>query len=216
MLKGLTLAGVVLLTTAFTPVAQLSRDPLGESASYQLDKNRVRTTGMIQSGSAVTTVTDFLPNRESGPAYNVDLTYDFTVAFYGRKQGTVKWEFEKEFFEPEFMVKLRQNGTYETPNYKVRHEGYADATNMDGVVYPHCDVITIYDVVIPSNGGQGLKSILVAAAGLDPEAFADPTIEDVKIRANIIAGTPVLGAVKLDLTGVVQGMNVKAGFDYHR
>ena len=215
MIREVAIAGIVLLTTSFAHVSAASRDPLGERAPYQLDKSRARTTSMIESGSADAVVTEYLPNHERGPSYNVDLNYDFVVQFYGHQKGTSKWAFSKEFFEPGFMENLRATGSYVTPDYKIRHEGYADAQNKDGVLYPHCDVILIYDVVIPE-GKNAISSILEAAAGMNPNAKGNPQIEDLKIRAHIFAATPVLGAVKLDLSGVTQGMNVKAGFDYHK
>jgi hypothetical protein len=192
----------------------LSRDPVGESAAYQLDKNAARTTGLIQSGSALTKVTEFLPDHENGPSYNISLDYDFVVQFYGRQNGTTKWEFPQEFFQPEFMQKLRETGSFETPDYKIRHEGYADSRNMDGGVYPHCDKILIYDIKIPEL--RVIASILYAASGYSPSAAGNPPIENLKIRGLMYGGVPVLGAVKLDLSGVVQGINAKAGFDYRR
>jgi hypothetical protein len=112
------------------------------------------------------------------------------------------------------MSNLRQNGTYETPDYKMRHEGYADVRNLDGSVYPNCDKILIYDVKIPDK--HKLEQIIYGAAGLNPTAMGNPPVEDLQIRAHIYAGVPVLSAVKLDLSGVVQGMPAKAGFDYKR
>jgi hypothetical protein len=169
---------------------------------------------MIQSGSALATVTEFLPDHENGPSYNVSLDYDFVVKFYGRQKGSTKWEFAKEFFEENFIVNLRERGTYETPDYKIRHEGYADARNLDGNVYSHCDKILIYDVKIPET--SEVARLLYASVGIDPKIANKPPIEDLKIRAHLYLGVPVLGAVKLDLSGVVEGMNAKAGFDFKR
>jgi hypothetical protein len=191
-----------------------ARDPIGETAAYQLDKSSSRTTGMIQSGSAKTKVVEFLPDHENGPSYNVSLDYDFVVQFYGRQQGTAKWEFAQEFFQPGFMEKLRQTGSYETADYKIRHEGFADARTMDGGVYAHCDKILIYDIKVPE--AKFLETMIYAVAGYNPNAVANPPIEDLKIRGLIYAGVPVLEAVKLDLSGIVHGVNAKAGFDYRR
>lgn len=214
MIRQILLGASFILTLGFTSNASNVRDPVGESANYQLDKNGSRTTGMIQSGSALATVTEFLPDHENGPSYNVSLDYDFVVQFYGRQKGTTKWEFAKEFFEEEFIVNLRARGSYETPDYKIRHEGYADARNMDGSVYPHCDKILIYDVKIPEP--SEVAKILYSSVGIDPKIANKPPIEDLKIKAHLYAGVPVLGAVKLDLSGIVQGMNAKAGFDFKR
>jgi hypothetical protein len=190
----------------------VARDPLGETAQFQLDRNGSRTTGMIQSGTGLAKVNQFLPDHANGPGYEVALDYDITVQFYGRNQGTAKWVFPQEFFEPSFMEKLRQTGTYETPDYKLRHEGFADAKTQDGGVYPHCDKILIYDVKIPENFVDFFYPII----GLSPNYVENPDIQDLKIRTHLFQGVPVLGAVKLDLAAKVKGMNVKAGFDYRR
>lgn len=202
------------LSASFTPVPNTPRDPIGERAGYQLDRNSSRTTSMIQSGSAKASVTEFIPDHEQGPSYNVNLDYDIVVQFYGRQNGTAKWVFSQDFFDPDFMAKLRENGVYETPDYKLRHEGYADARNLDGGVYPKCDKVLIYDIKIPDK--EKLEQIIYAAAGMNPTAMGNPPVEDLQLRAHIFAGVPVLSAVKLDLSGVVQGMPAKAGFDYKR
>ncbi len=202
------------LSVGFTPVDWAPRDPVGEKANYQLDKNGNRTTSLVSAGSAKASVTEFIPDHEQGPSYNVNLDYDITVQFYGRQTGTAKWAFVEEFFDPNFMVRLRETGTYETPDYKIRHEGFADARNLDGSVYPRCDKVLIYDVKIPDR--HKLEQIIYGAAGLNPTAMGNPPVENLEIRAHIYAGVPVLSAVKLDLSGVVQGMPAKAGFDYKR
>jgi len=202
------------MSLAFTPAYDAPRDPIGEKANYQLDKNGSRTTSMVTTGSAKASVTEFIPDHEQGPSYNVNLDYDITVQFYGRQTGTAKWAFAEDFFDPDFMARLRETGTYETPDYKMRHEGYADVRNLDGGVYPHCDKVLIYDVKIPDK--HKLEQIIYGAAGFNPTAMGNPPVEDLQIRAHIFAGVPVLSAVKLDLSGVVQGMPAKAGFDYKR
>jgi hypothetical protein len=204
----------ILTTLALISLASVaySRDPIGETAPYLLDKNPSRTTSMIQSGSALATVTQFLPDHANGPSYDVSLDYDFNIQFYGRQKGTTKWAFPQEFFEPRFMERLRQTGSYETPDYKIRHEGFADARNPDGGVYPRCDKILIYDVRIP----ELFAPFLYAAAGFGPGEVDNPQLEDLKIRGHMFSTVPVLGAAKLDLSAKVQGMNVKAGFDYRR
>ena len=60
------------------------------------------------------------------------------------------------------------------------------------------------------------SELIYAAAGLDPYRGDNPQIEDLKLAAHVFTGLPVLGAVKLDLSGTAQGMKIKAGFDYKR
>jgi hypothetical protein len=214
MMRQFILGLTVALSVGLSSQSFAGRNPIGETANYQLDRNGARTTSMIQSGTALATVTEFIPDHENGPSYNVNLDYDFVVQFYGRQKGTAKWAFGEEFFDDQFIVNLRERGTFETPDYKIRHEGYADARNLDGGVYPHCDKILIYDVKIPEN--SDIARLLYASVGIDPMTMNKPPIEDLKIRGHIFAGVPVLGAVKLDLSGIVQGMSAKAGFDLRR
>ncbi len=214
MIRHILVAVLSIFTTAATARADSPRNPLGETANYQLDKATTRTSGVIQSGTGAAKVTEFLPDHESGPSYNVSLDYDFMVQFYGRQKGTTKWAFRDEFFTPEFMENLRRTGTYETPDYKIRHEGYGDARNMDGGVYPHCDKVLIYDIKMSES--NPFSELIYAAAGLDPYRGDNPQIEDLKLAAHVFTGLPVLGAVKLDLSGTAQGMKIKAGFDYKR
>ena len=208
----LAIAGLVMSVSLGLQAAP--RDPIGEKAPYQLDRNGSRTTSMVTAGVALASVTEFLPDHEQGPSYNVNLDYDITVQFYGRQTGSAKWAFAADFFDSEFMARLRESGTYETPDYKIRHEGFADVRNLDGSVYPNCDKILIYDVKIPDK--YKLEQIIYGAAGFNPVAMGNPPVEDLQIRAHIFTGVPVLSAVKLDLSGVVQGMPAKAGFDYKR
>jgi hypothetical protein len=214
MIRHILVAALSIFTVVTAAGADSPRNPLGETANYQLDKATTRTSGLIQSGSGVAKVTDFLPDHEQGPSYNVSLDYDFVVQLYGRQKGTTKTAFSADFFTREFMEKLRRVGTIVTPDYKIKHEGFADARNMDGGVYSHCDKVLIYDIVIPDS--NLFTNLIYAAAGFDPSRGDNPQIEDLKLAAHVFQGVPVLGAVKLDLSGTVQGVKVKAGFDYKR
>ena len=214
MIRHILVAALTVFTSGVVARADSPRNPLGEIANYQLDKATTRTSALIQSGSGVAKVTEFVPDHAQGPSYNVSLDYDFVVQFYGRQKGTTKWAFGEEFFTKEFMENLRRTGTFETPDYKVRHEGFADARNIDGSVYPHCDKVLIYDIKIDQL--NPFASLIYAAAGLDPSRSDNPQIEDLKLAAHVFFGVPVLGAVKLDLSGTVQGVKVKAGFDYKK
>lgn len=214
MFRELVVAAAVVLSVGFTPNKALPRDPLGEAAQYQLDRNGARTTSMIQSGTASTTVSEFQPNNTNGPSYRIDLEYDLSVQFYGRQKGLEKLLFPQEFFDEAFMEQLRGTGYYESPNFKLRHQGMGDARTLDGGVYPNCDKILMYDVVFPDS--KGFEALIYAAAGIDPNSDSKPGIENLKINAYLFHGIPALGAVKLDISGVVQGMNIKIGFDYKR
>ena len=214
MIRQILLGAALILTTGFTSNASIRRDPMGETASYQLDKNGSRTTSMIQSGSALATVTEFLPEHENGPSYNVNFDFDFVVQFSGRQKGTIKFIFGQDFFEEQFMVSLRERGTYVGPDFKINHEGFADARNLDGNFYPHCDKVLFYDVKIPESSEAA--DFLYRLVGIDPMRADKPPIENLKIRAHVYQGVPVIGAVKVDLSGIINGINFKVGLDLKR
>ena len=208
-----TILSAVALTMSLSSVHAAPRNPMGEKADYVLDKSGARTTSMVTDGTATGTVSAYLPNNPQGPSYNVQLNYDVTVRFYGRKQGSVDYPLTDKFFDEDFMVQLRQNGSYETPDYKIRHEGYEDATNMDGSFYAHCDKIRIYDVKVPQS--VELRRLFLLAAGLNPDepSLLSMPIENLQIVGHVFSGVPVLGAVKIDMSGTVQGINAKIGMD---
>jgi hypothetical protein len=178
---------------------------VGQTANYQLDKNPKRTMSMIKSGTVKTSILGFLETTPQGPAYDVEVSYKMNVAMMGLKEGNQKKAFEREFFAPEFLENLRKNGSYEGKYFKAKHQGYADAKNLDGKFYPHCDRVFIYDIQEPPI----FADILAVPLEIDRGK-----LEDVKVLAHIYPGIPVLGAVKIDLTGKYSGMSVKAGGDY--
>ncbi len=195
----------------------LQASPVGEVAHYDLDRSSARTTSMILSGKVDVSVDAYVPGHKSGPAYESSMTYDFNIQMVGRKTGTNKVMVPAEYFTPEFMQSLRTNGSYVGADFKVRHEGYVDARNMDGNFYPHCDKILIYDVKTSAlqGGFSGMFNLahdLIAMAAKS-EIGTEEDVEDLQIRAAIFAGVPVLGAVKLDVSGIVSGFSFKAGAD---
>ncbi len=195
----------LLLTTALTLFAE---NPLGQTADYKLDKNPKRTSSMIQSGTVHASVPTYIENAETAPSYQVNLDYHFNLGMMGVYNGTEKAVIEKEFFTSEFIESLRINGTYKGKYFNAKHMGFADAKNMDGKFYPHCDKVLLTDLKKP---GTFLLIRDLLSTMLSTER---DNIEDLKVLAHIFVGVPVIGAVKLDVSGVYNGMAVKAGGDY--
>lgn len=192
------------------------RDPVGERANYMLDKNASRTSGMVVSGKASGYVDEFLPNHPDGPSYSVKLDYEFVVSLMGTYKGSMKMVFADEFFSPAFMQELRKTGYYESPEFKIKYEGRADARNLDGGFYPQCDKIFIYDIKISPAFRLKVAHAPIGKSIKGRKKRAGPTIENLQIHAHIFEGVPAIGAVKLDLSGKVQGVATKAGFDYKK
>jgi hypothetical protein len=193
-------------------VSSAGIDPLGQSANYKLDKDPNRTSSMLKSGTIKISVPNEAKDLSQGPAYNVRIDYDFKIAIMGPYQGTKETQIEKEYFSEEFLENLRKTGYYEGQYFKAKHMGYADAKNLDGKMYPHCDKVFLYDLKQPS--ALNLFSDLLGTMATSEIIPDRADIEDIKILAHIFAGVPVLGAVKVDVSGNYDGMPVKAGGDY--
>jgi hypothetical protein len=200
-------AFVIALLMAQAAVAD-PRDPIGEFADYQIDRDPDRTTSYIRSGTLYSVVESFnAGDAENEPSYSTRIDYDFNIQWIGRRQGTSYIDVPQEYFTEEFKEELRTTGYYESDKFKVEHLGYADGSNMDGAFYPNCDVIRIYDI-------QDVKQADFITALMAPRLMSEE-IENLEIVAHIADGMPVLGAVKIDMSGDYQGMPVKAGGDYY-
>jgi hypothetical protein len=211
-------AGVVLLSIhGFSSLAigAEDRNPLGESAPYELDKGNGRTSAMVISGQSSATVDSYFEDSPIGPGYSVLLSYDFQAYVQGRVQGDMRFNFPESFFTPQFMIDFRRTKYFETPDYKMRHEGRGDAKTLNGQFYRECDIVFTYDIKDPTFLAS-LRQLLAAAAGIDlrSEIFLSAKIDDVKIRSYVHPSVPALGAAKVDITGKVNGISVKAGLDF--
>lgn len=207
---------VVVAVLSMAPVAlgeMPTRDPVGETANYDVERSSGRTSSMIQGGSMATKIVSANPSHPDGPMYNLNIDWTLRIQLVGTRRGTRVVEVPESYFTPQFMQDLRVNGEYVGPTFKVRHLGYADARNMDGAFYAHCDKILIYDIEETANEAiiDLARSFLIP--GRDATEAGDE-IEELEIVGHIKEGVPVLGAVKIDMTGKYQGQRVKAGADY--
>lgn len=182
------------------------RDPTGESAYYEIDRSGGRTSPIVRDGHLIATVPGAMDDMA---AYRVDIDYTLRLQLLGIRTGRKSMAVDEVYFTPEFLEQLRVDGEYIGERFKIRHLGFADATNIDGSFYPNCDKIYIYDI---ETLDAPFMKMALALFGLS-EVNADQ-LQDITITAHVSYGIPVLGAVKMDLTGVYQGKNVKAGADY--
>jgi hypothetical protein len=134
------------------------RNPVGEKANYELDRNSSRTSSLIQSGSLSAEVTQHLPDADGGAAYEAKIDYQFRITLVGNRSGTEYVNAPEEYFTEQFLIDLRANGHYESPQFKIDHEGYANARTLDGRTYENCDKVKIYDI------DQGYQSTFVDLA----------------------------------------------------
>ncbi len=198
-------------------LAFAERNPVGEHAYYKLDRNANRTSNMFTKGEMDADVTHEFMTEEGKKNFQVKLEYQLTIRLMGNQTGTELIDVPAEYFTEEFLQELRVTGFYETPDFKVKHQGFADAVNMDGRRYPGCDKLLFYD--IKSAFADSLRALLKRGAQSEYLNRGEPAptageIEDMRILAHVYFGQPVLGAVKLDIAGKYNNMNFKVGTDY--
>jgi hypothetical protein len=186
-------AALALAITATSSAFADDRNPIGERANYVLDHSSSRTSSMILDGTMTSVVNGA---SGDGTGYVVQLDYRMKLRLLGTKSGSKSMAVDTAFFTPEFLVQLRNQGSYVGAHFKVQWLGYEDATTSDGRFYQACDKVRIYDIDTAA-----------------PFSFGDD-IDDMQIKADIYYGVPVLGAVKLDVSGKYAGQNVKMGVDY--
>src|SRR3990167_5809939 len=174
---------LITLGLVWTVALSGSPNPVGEQAFYRVDKNPIRTSSIIMSGTIDASITQPLPEM-TPPAYELSLDYRFQVKLFGDQQGIENIAVTENYFESEFLENLRQTGHYESPHFKVDHLGYADAINLDGKAYPHCDVLRFYDI---SQGG-GLSWVARSLLGGNMR----DDIENLVVKAHVYEEIPVL------------------------
>jgi len=203
------------LFSIFSQNALAQRDPISEKAQYKVDLDRRRTSSMIKGGSFDALVAGASVSVEN--SYQVDLNYKFRIFLQGTTEGTEQIDIDAEYFTEEFLVSLRDQQEYQGQKFKVRHLGFGDARNLDGGYYPNCDILLFYDIDTSQSSYFEYLFKKIAIEQLKKsgtEVSLNGEIEDLKVKAYIKYGVPVLGAVKLDVSGLYNGMSVKAGADY--
>ena len=168
-----------------------SRNPAGETANYEVDTDRDRTSREIRNGEMHASVGDQRQDPTDGSTYDVVIDYSFQTLTMGRQSGSTTVHVPEQYFSLAFIEDLRRNGEWHGPQFSLRHLGVSDVSTMDGHFYPACDGILIYDI---------------RDAGDD--------VEDLEITTQVSPGVPVLGAVKLDVSGRYRRIPLKAGADY--
>ncbi len=111
---------------------------------------------------------------------------------------------------------MRDEGEYHGQRFKVKHLGFGDARNMDGNSYMNCDYLLFYDIETDQSNFFNFifKKVITESSSSAAVSFSSGEIEDLEVRAYVKYGVPVLGAVKLDVSGRYRGRFVKAGADY--
>jgi len=199
-------------------VSAFARVPTGEIAKYKLVKTSERTSDIIQKGAIELTGGAFKPKEGTQGSFEVSLAYDLKVMFAGRLKGKKSFQVPGEFFTPEFMERLRKEGTIDQGIFKLKHLAIEDVETRTKT-YAACDKVLAYDVkmeMVPTF--DSLINETFGAAYLsnieDPIDVKLGSAKKVEGIFYISSEVPVMGAVKIDVSGIVQGIFIKAGFDY--
>ncbi len=198
----------------------LASERIGETASFDLDKSRNRTSSLIQEGAITTTIIAYnQETAETKATYTTQIDYDLDILMAGNQEGTEKQMIEESFFTEEFIIRLRREQLVQTDNFKVKHLGYENVSNKDGALYKNCDILSFYDINmnISSDFNRLVQALANQVEDEDSDEDNDKdVIEDISIKMARKEGLPVLSVAKLDITGRHSGIRFKAGFDYIR
>ncbi len=199
---------VLVSALALSSLCSFANDRIGERADYELDRNRNRTTSLIQAGSLKTTILGYNEAGENSEAtYTTEIAYKLDILMAGKQEGVEKPMIAESFFNDEMIHRLRAEKEIQTDNYKAKHLGYQTVKNKDGVVYENCDIIYFYDINMGLS--SELNHILFALLGQHDGRFLD----NVSAKLARKAGLPVLSLAKIDIAGRHSGIRFKAGFD---
>ena len=192
-------------------VAESPRNPAGEQAAFAIVADGVRTTGAVNEGTFATTV---VQGARPG-TFGVRIAYDVDIAIVGRRSGSRVIEAPAEFFAPDFVVKLRETKHFVSPGFKVEYLGREDVITADGKSYRGADLIRLYDIrvndSVQASRQDEAESATVDSTGNDLSTTL--TFEIGAIRAAVMPGVPALGAVQIDLTGTLAGLELSIGAD---
>lgn len=212
--KSLFLAGMF---TFMLSVTAFARNPVGEFAEYKLDKNGHRTSSILRSGDLKFTVVS-----ETSDAYNVK--FDYKVRVLGKRyEGEKEQKVAREYFDSEFMSRLKKEGELNQGQYKIKYLGTEDVKTIFNIQYPGCDKIFLYDFQKLFERDEDVleSEIITALVEAYQREIDEPTVQisgadvkDLEVTMRVTPTIPVLGAVKFDVSGKVRGITVRAGFDY--
>lgn len=191
--------------------------PLGEKALYKLDRNRIRTSAIITKGEIHFTMSEFITTDSEYGVYKSSYEYDFNILMSGRQSGVGSAMLPAEFYDAEFMKKLREDKEITTPDYKVKFIAQEDIT-LNNRVYSQCDKILLYDIKTDEVKGKPLqkllKGMLQAMGNKEPVFSGLLDIKDLKLQLYLHPDVPSLGAVKADISGIVRNLDIRVGLDY--
>ena len=165
--------------------------PVGQTQHFEVDTDR--TMKLIKSGNIDITI----GTENADGTVNIAADYLMNLKWLGKRQGTENMSISPGYFHDDFWPNLRASGTFVDDQFSVDWLGYEDASTMDGNTYPDCDKVKIYNMNPPNIAIDISKLVVIA---------------------DISYGhVPGMGAVKLDVSGVIESfINITWGADYQK
>lgn len=198
----------------FLTCANIIANPVGETASYLLDRSRDRTSRLIKSGEANAEVASFVQHEKLGPSYVVDIQYDLKVSLVGNKRGSIGLIVPEALFNDQFYNDLERTKTSDLGVFKIDYEGTSSAADSSGTNYEQCVMTRIYDINTEEYPIPGTNNGVMVLWHKSEGVKAD--VNNLEIKLKIHPDVPVLGAVEIDLSGEVYGFDFSAGFNLVR
>jgi hypothetical protein len=152
--------------------------------------------------------------------YPVTLEYDIRAVFAGRQKGKKLFNVPSEHFDASFMERLRREKLIDQGVFKIKHLGVENVKTIFNENYPACDKVLVYDFKwekVPKFAElihEMFEAVVEEQPGIHPMESSAKNVKLVLYIYKQGQELPVLGAVKVDLSGRVRGMDIQAGFDY--
>jgi hypothetical protein len=173
-------------------------EQVGVSQNYVIDFDHERTSRLINTAEAKTSITDSFVDKELGPVYNLKIDYRIKVRLYGYENGSVSLLVPKEMFEQKFANKLKALKTIKLPKFSVDYQGIENIKDKNNKVYQDClsmRIFKISDELLPCKKDSIFASLI---SNIEIKIKMKPTIS--------------LGAITIDLKAQLAKIPVSVGF----
>lgn len=182
--------------------------PVGENADYVLNDSSERSSWIIKNGKADATVKSYQASGPFGPGYVVEISYDLSVRFKGRQQGTIGLLVPEQIFAANFINELAANHPMSFGSFDLDYHGEASAKDANDRLYNPCSKTRIFNINSNNRPNTSHTNGVYVLYSMGDE------IENLEVKMKVHDSVPVVGAVELDVSGKASGISFKAGFDY--
>lgn len=199
----------VVFLLCFAVSAGLFADLVGQEAAYTV--NNDRSSWLIEGGSGQAKVTELRNDPKIGQAYVVTIDYEVDILFHGSEKGNIGLLVPEQMFSQQFYQDLKQDKTIAMGVFTVEYQGTSNVSDADGNEYDQCTDARVYDID-PSLYPIGRPAVNV----LWHKRENVTSVENIELNVSIHHSVPVLGAVQIDVSGDIHGMDFTLGLDYKK